>query len=239
MSLNQEIARQAPGRFWYLVALVLFIGSMLAPGVIVLLTVFGGGDNVLRLVAPETKTLRLERGTYSIFSDSRAVVDGEVVISQGSISGLRVTIRSAAGAEIPVVASSVPSRYSYGGQSGFSIFEFRIPETGNYSVSATYREASNNQRGLLSIRKDFLGGLLGSIFASVGVALVGTFLAVFIFLRTLWRRASVFRQVAVKAFTEQATGGRGTYTPPGSVKRPQPQPAQNDSPVQHQYERDK
>lgn len=239
MSLDQEIAKQAPGRFWYLVALVLFIGSMLAPGVIVLLTVFGGGDDVIRLVAPETKTLRLERGTYSIFSDSRAVVDGEVVISQGGISGLRVTIRSAVGAEIPVGPSSVPSRYSYGGQTGFSIFEFRIPETGNYTVSATYRETSNNQRGLLSIRRDFLGGLLGSIFASVGVALVGTFLAVFIFLRTLWRRANVFRQLAVRTFTGQPTSSGGAYTPPGSVKRAQSQSAQNESPVQHQYDRDK
>lgn len=238
MSINEDVAKRVPGRFWYLVALVLFIGSMLAPGIIVLLSVFGGDSSVVRLVAPETKTVRLERGTYSIFSDSRAVINGEVIISQGSISGLRVSVRSSSGAEIQVEAASVPSRYSYGAQSGFSVFEFRIAQAGDYTISATFREASNNQRGLLSIRKDFLGGLLGSIFAAVGTALIGTFLAVFIFLRTLWRRGNKFRQMIVKKAAQQRAAAG--YTPPGSDSKPQPSPEpRNNSPVQHQYDRDK
>jgi hypothetical protein len=169
-----------------------------------------------------------------VFSDSRAVINGEVVISQGSISGLRVTVRSARGEDIAVGATSVASRYSYGGQTGFGVFEFNIPEAGEYTISASYREADPRQRALLSVRKDFLGGLLGSILTAVALSVGGSMIAVFIFLRTLFAR----RRLILQSFTSGFTQGRSAdYTPPGNAK-----PQKTDtvsSPVQHQYDRDK
>jgi hypothetical protein len=231
---DSAVAPRAPGRFWYIVALVLFIGSITAPVVITLWQVFGQEDVTLRLIAPETKKLRFERGTYTVFSDSRAVINGEVVISQGSISGLRVSVRSARGEEIPVGPTSVSSRYSYCGQSGFSVFEFSIPETGEYTIAAAYREADPRQRALLSIRKNFLGGLLGSIFTAVAISVGGSLLAVFIFLRTLYAR----RRLILQSFTSGFTQARGAaYTPPGNAKTQKTDATS--SPVQHQYDRDK
>jgi hypothetical protein len=233
---------RAPSRFWYWVAAILFFGSILLPTPIVLWSLFSENDIVTRLIAPETKTLKLTRGKYTVFSDSRAVINGEIIISQGSISGLRLMVRGPRGDAIPVEAVTVASRYSYGGQTGFAVLEFRIPEAGDYTVSADYREKSANQRALLSIRKEFLGGLLGSIFTAVVTSIAGAFLGVFIFLRTLWKRSPLFKlkrkmkfaninpgQGKAEAQTPQKPAQK--YSPPGS--------SQSQSPVEHTYDRDK
>ncbi len=236
MSNPDAVEPRVPGKFWYAVAAVLFLGSMILPAPLVLWNVFSDSDVVTRIVAPETKTLRLERGKYTVFSESRAVIDGEIVISQGSISGLRFGIRSAWGDEIPVEAVRVGSRYNYGGQSGYAVLAFSIPETGEYSVAASYREKSENQRALLSIRKEFLGGLVGSILLAVGASLVGSFLGVWIFLRTLWKRRRLMMQGVMLNIRNMGQGVKqaarhARYSPPGS--------ADAKSPVEHQYDRDK
>jgi hypothetical protein len=231
---DPAVTPRVPSRFWYLVALVLFIGSIAAPVVITLWQVFGQEDAALRLVAPETRTLRLERGSYTVFSDSRAVINGEVVISQGSISGLRFMVRNARGQDIPVGPASTTSRYSSGGNTGFSVFEFNISESGDYTIATSFREADPRQRALLSVRKNFLGGLLGSIFSAVAISVIGTLLAVFIFVRTLKARGKLY----LKKFKSGAKQGRvAAYTPPGNAKTQKTDIPS--SPVQHQYDRDK
>ncbi|MBX3513097.1 MAG: hypothetical protein KIT15_12180 [Xanthobacteraceae bacterium] len=230
------VERRVPGRFWYVIAGLIFFGSLIVPVPVALWSLFAGEETAPRLIAPETKTFSLSRGAYTVFSDSRAVINGEIVISQGSISGLRVTVRSAGGREIPVEAASIGSRYNYGGQTGFAVLQFSIPESGEYTIAAEYRDKSANDRALLSIRKDFIGGLVGTILLTVGLSLLGTFLAVFIFLRTLWQRRAVMMQGVVnniRTMSGQAKQAqeRPRYSPPGS--------AEPKSPVEHQYDRDK
>lgn len=230
------VERRVPGRFWYAVAAILFFGSVLFPAPFVLWTLFSQNDAVPRLVAPETITVRLDRGTYTVFSDSRAVIGGEIVISQGSISGLRMRVRGAGGEEIPVEAAKFGARYNYGGQTGIGILQFSIPQSGEYTIAADYREKSGSQRALLSIRKDFVGGLFGSILFAVSAGIIGAFLGTAIFLRTLWKRRALLLQgmrVNIRNMGEnvrQSARGAG-YTPPGS--------AEGKSPVEHQYDRDK
>lgn len=237
MSDLEAVERRVPGRFWYWIAAILFAAALLVPVPIALWNILGDSGFVVRLVAPEKKTLRLERGKHTIFSDGRGVVDGEIVISQGSISGLRVSVTSARGVNVPVEAATVATRYSTGGATGFAVLEFMIPEAGEYTIEASYREKSVNQRALLSIRKEFLGGLIGSILFAVAASLGGTFLALGIFLRTLWRRNPLF-QLNRKMKFANAKAGQGQpqkpaqkYSPPGS--------AEGKSPVEHQYDRDK
>ena len=234
MQNQSTVEPRVPGRFWYIVALVLFIGSITAPVFITLWQVFGQEEATLRLVAPETRKLRLERGTYTVFSDSRAIINGEVVISQGSISGLRFMVRNARGEEVPVGAASTTSRYTSGGNTGFSVFEFNISESGEYTIATSFREADPRQRALLSVRKNFLGGLLGSIFSAVAISVIGTLLAVLIFVRTLKARGKLYLRKFKKG---SASAGSPAYTPPGNAK-PQKSDAAS-SPVQHQYDRDK
>ena len=230
------VAPRVPGRFWYVIAAVLFLSAVIAPAPIVLWNVFARSDDVLRLIAPEQKQFRLTRGSYTVFSDSRAVIDGEIVISQGSLSGLRLRVRSADGKEIPVEAVSVASRYNIGGQTGFAVLQFAIPESGDYVVAAEYREKSPNNRAILWIRKEFLGGLLGSILLTVFLSLAGAFLGVAIFLRTLWKRRKLI--VGNIHMTARDIGGsakqaarNARYSPPAS--------SETASPVEHQYQRDK
>ena len=243
-----SLERRVPGRFWYWVAAILFFGSITLPTPIVLWNVFSDTSLVGRLIAPETKTLRLARGKYTVFSDSRAVINGEIIISQGSISGLRLVVRGAGGKEIPVEAVSVASRYSYGGQTGFAVLEFTVREAGEYTLEASYREKSANQRALLSIRKEFLGGLVGSIMTAVFASIIGAFLGVFIFLRTLWKRNPLYKMKRKFQFVnmraEQGKGQGQTQTPPSSPAKPArdyspPGSGEGKSPVEHQYDRDK
>jgi hypothetical protein len=239
----EAIERRVPGRFWYVIAAILFFGSITLPTPIVLWNLFSENDIVARIVAPETKTLLLARGKHTVFTDSRAVINGEIIISSGSISGLRLVVRNASGVNVPVEAVTVASRYSYGGQTGFAVLEFTVPEAGQYTIEASYREKSANQRALLSIRKEFLGGLLGSIFTAVMTSIAGAFLGVFIFLRTLWKRNPLYNAKRKFRFVKMKTGQSGAqtqmppqkpaqkYSPPGSDK--------GKSPVEHQYDRDK
>lgn len=239
MAFDENIARRVPGRFWYAVALIIFIVSMFAPAAIVLYRVFGNAEAVVQIIAPETKTVRLASGTYTIFSESRAVVNGEIIISQGSVSGLRVAVQNARGEEIPVGPVRIASRYSHGGQTGFGVFEVRIQETGDYRVSATYRDQRPGQRAILSLRKDFLGNLLTSILLAVGVALAGALLSGLIFFRTLWKRRQLLLQTVTANLGGLRQGARTqNYTPPGTAIKPK-NPAPSASPVEHQYDREK
>jgi hypothetical protein len=238
------LERRVPSRFWYWVAAFLFFGSILLPAPIVLWNVFSDTSLVGRLIAPEAKTLRLARGKYTVFSDSRAVINGEIVISTGSISGLRLVVRGASGKEIPVEAVSVASRYSYGGQTGFAVLEFSIPQAGDYTLDASYREKSANQRALLSIRKEFLGAFLGSIFTAVMTSIIGAFLGVFLFLRTLWRRNPLYKMKRKFQFVNMRAGQGQAQTPPSPGTKPAqkyspPGSGESKSPVEHQYDRDK
>lgn len=243
MSTDGTIGQRVPGKFWYIVALVIFIASMIAPAGIVLWRVFGNAEAVVRLIAPETKTVRLTAGTYTIFSDSRAIVNGEVILSQGSISGLRVSVRNARGEDIPVGPVTIASRYSHGGQSGHAVFDVKIPESGEYQLSASYRNQQRNQHAILSLRKDFFGNLLTSIFLAVGVAVGGTLLAGLIFFRTLWgRRRLLLQTIRMNAEALRGMGAprhAGNYAPPGAAKPQQDKPAPSASPVEHQYNREK
>jgi hypothetical protein len=241
----EKLERRAPGRFWYAIAAILFFGSITLPTPIVLWNLFSESDIVTRIIAPETKTLDLSRGKYTVFTDSRAVINGEIIISSGSISGLRVAVRGANGKDVPVEAVTVSSRYSYGGQTGFAVLEFTVPEAGQYTIQASYREKSASQRALLSIRKEFLGGLLGSIFTAVITSIIGAFLGVFIFLRTLWKRNPLFKAKRRFQFVKLKTGeGKSQaepYSPPQKPAQKYSPPGSNQgkSPVEHQYDRDK
>lgn len=233
---EQTVSHRVAGRFWYWIAGVLFLVSVVAPAPVVLWQVFGRGEEAPRLIAPETKILPLARGTYTIFSDSRAVIDGEILISQGSIAGLRVIVRGEDGKSIPVEAVSVPSRYNTGGQVGFSILQFSVPASGNYTITAEYREKAPNQRALLSIRKDYLGGLFGTIMLAIFGSLIGCLLSVWIFLRTLWRRRALVAEgirVNIRNMGESVkqAARQQRYSPPGS--------SDTVSPVEHTYDRNK
>jgi hypothetical protein len=236
----EALERRVPGRFWYWVAAILFFGAIFLPTPVVLWSVFSGNDIVTRLIAPETKTLLLARGKYTVFSDSRAVINGEIVISQGSISGLRLVVRGANGKEVPVEAVSIASRYSHGGQTGFAVLEFSIAEAGDYTLEASYREKSANQRALLSIRKEFLGGLVSSIVTAVLASIIGAFLGVFIFLRTLWKRNPLYQMKRKFQFMNMKAGQGQTQTPDKPAQKYSP-PGSGapKSPVEHQYDRDK
>lgn len=219
-----------------MIAAVLFLGSVIAPAPVVLWNVFARSDETLRLIAPDQKVFQLSRGDYTIFSDSRAVIDGEIVLSQGSLSGLRLRVRGIDGKEIPVEAVKIASRYNIGGQTGFAILQFSIPESGDYNVVAEYREKSPNSRALLSIRKEFFGGLLGSILLTVFLSIAGSFLGIAIFLRTLWKRrklivSNIGVTVRDMAGNVKQAAPNARYAPPGS--------SASRSPVEHQYERDK
>lgn len=227
---------RVPGRFWYVIAAALFLVSVIAPAPVILWNVFARSDDTVRLIAPDQKVFRLSAGSYTIFSDSRAVIDGEIVLSRGSLSGLRLRVRGQDGTEIPVEAVKIASRYNIGGQSGFAILQFSIPQSGEYRIAAEYRETSPNNRALLSIRKQFVGGLLGSILLAVFLSLAGTFLGIAIFLRTLWKRrkllvANIRMTAHDMAGNVKQAAANARYSPPGS--------SASKSPVEHQYERDK
>lgn len=147
-------------------------------------------DALIQVVAPgETKLSLKEPGTYTVFHEERSVVDGRLYQSQ-TISGLRVTVQSAAtGQEIPVLPAAFNETYSLGSRSGTSAFTFEIAEPGSYRLVAAYDDGRSEPRVALAIGHNFLSSLMLTILGSLAIVFGAIALAIIIVI-VVWQRRS-------------------------------------------------
>ena len=178
-----------PSRKWYLLALAIFLLGLGAMGVFLSARLTALGDQLIQVVVPGTVDLKLaEPGSYTIFHERDSVVGGRLYAGD-DISGLRVTVRAqASGAEIAVAPVATSSRYSFGGRTGVSAFEFIVREPGTYRLVAAYDDGRARPQAVLAIGHGFLGGLLGTIFGALAFAFGGAAIALFIALRVFFKR---------------------------------------------------
>ena len=180
-----------------LAAAVVVLGAV-STGIFLVKRIGRIGDNLTQVVVPGEATLTLAQpGNYTIFHERESVVDGRVY-SSGSLSGLRVTLRNAAGERVPLSGPAASTRYNFGGRSGVGIFEFKITEPGRYRLSAAYEGGRTEPRTVLAVGSGFVASLLATIFGALAFAfggvILGAIIAVVVFVKR--RKARQFAMAA-------------------------------------------
>jgi hypothetical protein len=184
-----------PGRGWYVLAVLIVLGS-LAGAVALAVTRLGGiGAGLVQVVVPGGATLDLKApGTYTIYHERTSQIDGRLYTS-GDISGLRVTVRAAdGGRSIAVRPPSGSSTYNLAGRSGTSVLAFTIEAPGSYRIEAGYDDGRREPRAVLAVGTGFVTGLLVTIGLSAAIALAGLAVALTIVIVVLLKRRQLLRQ---------------------------------------------
>jgi hypothetical protein len=179
-------ANPPPGRIWYLVALGIFLLGMAAMAAFLITRLMSMDSGLTRFVVPGETTLTFEAGTYTIFHEPQGVLDGKIY-SSGSLSGLTVTVAGPDGNDVPLSAAG-SGRYSFGGHTGYSVFDFTAASPGPYVIAARYADDAPGPQTVLAVGAGFLSGLLTTIFGSLAIAFGGAIIAAIILVRTLVKR---------------------------------------------------
>lgn len=179
--------RGAPGRIWYLLAVIVFLAGMAAFTIFLVTQIGRLGDNLVRVTVPGEHEMTLAAGDYTIFHEEGGTSDGRI-LSSGGISGMRVSVqRPGGGALIPLTPNS-SSRYALRGRSGQSVFSFTIAEGGLYRLTAAYDDGRTSPPALLAVGRGFMADLLKTIFGGLAIALGGALVATLIGLGIYRRR---------------------------------------------------
>ena len=189
-----------PGRKWYGIALLL----ILVGGALAVLMVYsrlsGLADRVPQIVVPGSADLTLSRpGTYTIYLERDAVVNGRLYSTADAIQDLRVRISSAGGSPIEMITPSVNSNYSISGRSGRAVLAFTISEPGQYHFRAGYPDGSIEPQGVLAVGFGVPEMILSTILQGMAIAGTGFVLGVIVAIVTFVRRRTLQRQAAVSS----------------------------------------
>ena len=143
-------------------------------------------SGLTRFVVPGEQTLTLEAGNFTIFHEPQGVIDDKIYAG-GSIEGLSVTVTGPDGATIQLSPAS-SGRYSFGGHTGFAVFDFTAASAGQYVVAGTYPRSHPGPSTVLAVGAGFLSGLLTTVFGSLAIAFGGAIIAAIIGVRVLVKR---------------------------------------------------
>jgi hypothetical protein len=172
-SIAAVAGKLGTSRAWYLVSVGIVVVSIAMFAYVLSSRLNALTDKLMHLVVPGQADLDLHQtGTYSIFHERQSVVDGQLLHSN-DIGGLRVSVRSASGADVPLAPPGASATYSIGGRAGVAIFEFEIHEPGIYRLAAAYDGGRVLPRAVLAVGLGFVGELVATIFGSIVVIFTG------------------------------------------------------------------
>lgn len=180
-----------PSRKGYWLAAAILVAALVAMGIFLGARLSALGQGLIQVVVPGEAALALaEPGTYTIFHERESVVDGRIYASE-SISGLAVTVRTPAGAPVALAPVTTSSTYTFGGRTGVAAFNFELATPGSYRLAARYADGRREPRVVLAIGRNFMGGLLITIFGALAITFGGGALAVWIAVRTFRRNKAM------------------------------------------------
>jgi hypothetical protein len=186
MTAPAPAASPPPGRIWYLVGLAIFIAGMGTMAIFLVTRLSAMEDGLTRIVVPGAQTITLAAGSYTIFHEAQSVIDGKIYASPG-LGGLTVSVSTPDGTTLPLAAAG-SGRYSFGGHTGFSVFDFTAPTAGDYTVAARYDDGATGPQTVLAVGTGFMSGLLATIFGSLAFAFGGAIIAAILMVGVLVRR---------------------------------------------------
>jgi len=130
-------------------------------------------DDLTQIVVPGEKDLTLmPKLNYTIFLETKSVVDGRIYSTTESLSGLTCVVTShLSGNEIETRRATVNTTYSVGGRAGRSVLEFVTEEAGVYHIVCDYNEGSQGPQAVLAVGS----GVTERVFSTVIKSLASLF----------------------------------------------------------------
>jgi hypothetical protein len=197
---GQEIR---PGRWYYGLAAVVFISGWVLFGLFLYRNLSGISSKLQQVVVPGKTELSLNRpGSYTIYYEQESVVGSKVYSTSRSLSGLECTVTAkATGEEVALSRTAVSSRYSVGGRSGYSVFDFKIDRPGIYEIAAQYPEGQEGPEAVLAVGQGFTMGVLTTVFGGLAIVFGSIGLGVAIAVYTAVKRHKAMRQAQDRSGT--------------------------------------
>lgn len=173
-----------------------FAAAVLAAGVVgFVLVLFLGlsGLSMQRVVVPGSAELALEEsGRYTIYHESRSVVDGRVY-DVADVSGLTVELVSAeTGESVPLDSPGANTTYDLRGRSGRGVLTFEVDRPGAYRLSADY-PAGGGPETVLAVGKGIGTRIAMTVVGAIAIAIGSFLLAAAIAVVTFVRRRRAIR----------------------------------------------
>lgn len=192
-----------PGRWYYGLAAVVFISGWVLFGLFLYRNLSGISSKLQQVVVPGKSELSLNRpGSYTIYYEQESVVGSKVYSTSRSLSGLECTVTAkATGEEVALSRAAVSSRYSVGGRSGYSVFDFKIDRPGIYEIAAQYPEGQEGPEVVLAVGQGFTMRVLTTIFGGLAIVFGSIGLAVAIAVYTAVKRHKAMRQAQDRSGT--------------------------------------
>jgi hypothetical protein len=159
-----------PSRSWYLVALFVALVGFGGAWMFVWPRVASIDDGVIRMVAPGKITMALQPGSYTLFHEYKAVIDGRYYETP-EVTGLHVIVANAQGDPV-ALGSATDTRYTLPGHAGVSLLAFDITAPGTYMLSASYADP-NGPETVLAVGQGFIWKLFGLIGGTIAIAFAG------------------------------------------------------------------
>ena len=184
----RTVMRPAPGRIWYLVAVLAALAGFVGAGLLVYSKLEGLVGSLTQIVVPGGAVLKLEPGHYTIFHEYRSTVDGRVY-SGTDVSGLRVQVVPAGGGEpLAIEQPSVSSNYELGGRAGRAVLVFDVTKPDEYRLGADYREGAEKPQAVIAVGSGIVGRIVSLVLSAIGIAFLGVAAGVLIAVLTYRRR---------------------------------------------------
>jgi hypothetical protein len=204
-------AKIRPGRLWYLVGLLVFLGGV-AWLVVGLASVFSHVDSFARVAIPAGGQVSLgHSGGYVIYYEGPGAQSGQIPPFQ-----VRVTPASAGAAVRSLAPYSGSLTYSNGSHEGGAVLTLQVTHPGRFTVETP--GAANLPAGSdLAFGDSFGGGLVASIVGGVLLILAGLAVLIVIFVIRL------VKTNRVKSAAAAQRPGSG-WSPPGAQPPPDPEP---------------
>ena len=172
-SIAADSGKLGPSRAWYLVSVAIVVVSIALFAYILSARLNALPDKLMHVVIPGQADLSLvQTGTYSIFHERQSVVDGQLLHSN-DIGGLRVSVRSASAADVPLAPPGASAAYSIGSRAGVAIFEFEVREPGTYRLTAGYDGDRALPRAVLAVGLGFIDELAATKFGGIAIFFAG------------------------------------------------------------------
>jgi uncharacterized Tic20 family protein len=155
-----------PKRFWYLVAILLFLGPIIVGGAVIFNTIMSYFSGGTQLMVPGETTIQAEEpGTYLIFYETSVFTENNIGHSRLGRDFEIALMDLATGQELQLRRPGFGGTETYGAIVRKAIAEVEFDTSGDYYAEVAGELPGND--GLLVRRADFVGMIKGIISAIV------------------------------------------------------------------------
>ncbi len=184
-----------PGRIRYFIAGFLALGGVVAFAILIFVGIGRAGRSLDAFSVPGAKVFELTEGkNYTVYYEFQSFYEGQAYSGPENLTGLSLSVTSNTSDQvIPTRAASVNANYAFGSRKGRSMFQFKRPVTGPYTLRGSYPDDPNGPKVILSLSHGFGTTLTFYILTSIGTFMVTSLMALGLLLHTYFRRRQVLK----------------------------------------------